>query len=192
LRKRGIRFIKSTGQVFVEGEGPQVGVDEYGRKLWGKDIEDKLLTETAEKLTNPEYRKFFENTVALGIVNDVSVYGTGALDVIVGRVHSQNYNRGARIPRRTTFPDEEDIFEAVGEEVEEDRAGQGEGEGEGSGTVPTGNVGGGSGGNNFEEEDDSIGGPRGDLSGYNSAARLLFSDDWKAGELVESLEKMRP
>ena len=72
----------------------------------------------------------------VGIMHDMVGYGPLALDVIIDSYDSTNYNREARIPRRTTFPGEDGVFDMVGErggEGKDFKAMEGVEEGKGGG-----------------------------------------------------------
>jgi hypothetical protein len=57
----------------------------------------------------------------VGIMHDMVGYGLLALDVIIDSYDSTNYNREARISRRTTFPGGDDVFDMVGKRGGEGR-----------------------------------------------------------------------
>jgi len=57
----------------------------------------------------------------VGIMHDMVGYGLLALDVIIDCYDSTNYNREARISRRTTFPGGDDVFDMVGKRGGEGR-----------------------------------------------------------------------
>ena len=52
-----------------------------------------------------------------------NVYGKSALDIIISKAESENYDREAKLPRKTTFPGVGEIFkiEGEGEEEEEEK-----------------------------------------------------------------------